>query len=103
MTTFEETWPGWMAMVEQAFALARGERLAILNGRRSRTFDDRGLHPYSEVWGKIDAFTSEPIAAWLQEGGRELTAITPPQLRAIAYAAADDEFRAALLGQAKEG
>lgn len=52
----------FFALVDQAFKLAKGERAAELRGRRIRRFDERGLHPYSEVWGYIGAATDGEAA-----------------------------------------
>lgn len=46
----------WQQAVQMAWSLAKAERIAELNGSRSKTFDTRGLHPYSVEWGRILAF-----------------------------------------------
>lgn len=101
--SLEAAWPVFIAAVKQAYELAKAERLAEFKGRRPRTFDDRGLHPYSEVWGYIGAATSPEIADWLATGERvelwkEITGeesdrvLSPTSLRAAAHAAATQEF-----------
>ena len=50
----QEPLEAWQDAVSQAWMLAYGERKNELNDeRRARLLDDRGLHPYSEVWGRI--------------------------------------------------
>jgi hypothetical protein len=43
----------WEEAQQHAFLIARGERLALLRGRRVRSFDDRGLHPFSMEVARI--------------------------------------------------
>lgn len=43
----------WCAATRGAYKLAYGERLAQLRGKQVKRFDDRGLHPYSEQWGRV--------------------------------------------------
>jgi hypothetical protein len=45
----------WCEAIRSLYALARGERLGELTGRRSRLLDDRGLHPYSLEVGRVMA------------------------------------------------
>lgn len=90
--SFEAAWPTFIAAVEQAYQLAKSERLAEMKGRRQRTFDDRGLHPYSEVWGYIGAATSTEIADWQSACGRGLGAISPTIIRDAARRDAAREF-----------
>lgn len=103
----------WTELVHEAYQLAYGERLAELNGRRPRTFDDRGLHPYSEVWGRIGLLTGGEITGAMIDGVLELPEpwpeplvelvrdlrLSPSTLRRTASEAANREFRR----QIKEG
>lgn len=43
----------FIAAVREAFKLAKGEEVARLRGRRLRTFNDQGVHPFSEAVGKV--------------------------------------------------
>ena len=43
-----------------AYRLAHGERINELIGKHVRTFDERGLHPYSEIWGQINMLAAHP-------------------------------------------
>lgn len=43
----------WARSFRAAYKLAYGERMAALRGKRTKSYDDRGLHPYSEQWGRI--------------------------------------------------
>lgn len=45
----------WCRALHVFYALARGERLGELNGRRSRLIDERGLHPLSVEVGRVMA------------------------------------------------
>jgi hypothetical protein len=45
----------WQEALSHAWSLARGERLQRLRGDRIRSFDDRGLHPFSLEVGRIQA------------------------------------------------
>ncbi len=70
----------------QARSLARAERLHELRGgHRPRTFDDRGLHPYSVEWGRVWA---------LQELVGELAADAPTDPVALRRAAREDAIQA---------
>lgn len=43
----------YVRLLREAWLIARGERLAEMDGRRLRLLDDSGIHPWSYVWGKI--------------------------------------------------
>lgn len=71
----------------EAYRLARGERLAELHGRRPRLLDDRGIHPYSYVWGHVDAL------------GGSHTGISPEALRRDAREDAEAAFRREVIAE----
>jgi len=53
--TEDDIYDQWKEAVNAAYHIARGERLGELRGRRPRTFDARGLHPFSTEVGRIMA------------------------------------------------
>lgn len=54
----------WELAVASAWKLAYGERMNELHDeRRPRLLDERGLHPYSEVWGQIILLEAVPEVA----------------------------------------
>jgi hypothetical protein len=55
----------WLEALTQAYQLAKGERLGELRGRRAKSFDGSGMHPYSHAWGRVQAF--EQLVPWLAE------------------------------------
>lgn len=60
----------WCASLQSAWSLARGERLAELEGKYLKRFDGRGLHPYSQLWGQVFACeTLLPALAELRDTG----------------------------------
>jgi hypothetical protein len=61
------TYREWEEALQSAYSIARGERLAWLKGRRPRSFDGRGLHPFSLEVGRIHA--CESIEPALREAG----------------------------------
>lgn len=75
----------------EAYRLALGERLGELRGHRPRLLDGRGIHPYSYVWGHVDAL------------GGSHTGISPEALRRDARAAAEETFRAEVIAEHLEG
>jgi hypothetical protein len=76
----------WERSLQSAWALAKGQRLAELRGRRSRTFDERGLHPLSLEVGRIYALQEiEPV---LREADFNIL-----ELRVEAEQEALEEFR----------
>lgn len=77
--------------IREAYQIARGERLAELRGHRPRLLDDRGIHPYSYLWGQIDLL-----------GGSEL-AHSPEALRRDARAEADEAFRQEVIEEWQSG
>lgn len=75
----------WQEALSHAWSLARGERLQRLRGDRIRTFDDRGLHPFSLEVGRIQAL--QEIVPELREAEFD-----PRSLRADAERAAALEY-----------
>lgn len=53
--TEDQAYDAWKEAVDAAYQIARGERLGELRGRRPKTFDRRGLHPFSTECGRIMA------------------------------------------------
>lgn len=43
------------AALRAAFAIAETEALARMRGEFPKRFDSRGIHPFSEEWGRIHA------------------------------------------------
>jgi hypothetical protein len=43
----------FVGAVREAFKLAKGEEAARLRGRRLRTFNDQGIHPFSQAVGRV--------------------------------------------------
>lgn len=82
----------WCEELRIAWLLARTERLGELRGQRSKTFDDRGLHPYSHVVGRIEAL--QGVLPLL----RELN-FDPYLLRMEAKLDAESEFRKEILDE----
>lgn len=90
---FSERWPLWLGEVRMAYEIARGERLGELRGRRVSRFDARGLHPYSEAWGKIAAAMHPQLVTFFAERGDEgHSPLSPTRLRALARSDAEAEF-----------
>lgn len=92
-TSTELAWEHLQRSAREAYLIARGERLAELRGRRPRTFDDRGLHPYSYVAGEAAAYArglGDPELV-------ELAWPDPLALRAAARIDAEREHRERLL------
>lgn len=80
----------WCQQVRFAWTLARGERLGELHGKRAKSMDARGLHPYSQVVGHIMGLqTVVPLL-------RELE-FDPVLLRMEARLEAEEMFRQELL------
>jgi hypothetical protein len=85
----------WIESLQAAYSLARGERLNELNGRYTKSRDERGLHGYSYVWGQVRALEGlEPVLA------NEDVTTDPIALRKAAHADAEAEFRAEILAAA---
>lgn len=98
----------WLAAVRQAYKLARGARLNVLRRGSHKSFDERGLHPYSEVWGVINCLTTDAVVDWLQSRPESSIAqMTPHRLRRVAEDDADAAFarelRAFAVEQPKRG
>jgi hypothetical protein len=54
--TIAELFSRWLDALEEAYRLARAERLREIRGdRRVRTFDEQGVHPFSRAWGVVQA------------------------------------------------
>jgi len=92
----ERVYEVWLEALSFAFLLAKGARAAELRGdRRSKTFDPRGMHPYSEEWGKVRA--CEELIPELETLRADADAVS---MRATAFREAEDDFAAdALKGQ----
>lgn len=93
-TPSEWAWSEFMAALRHAYLLARGERMNELRGKRVAKFDSRGLHPYSEAWGRISACLSLPgvterVRAEIE--GEEIV-LSPHQMRKVAHENAYREF-----------
>lgn len=115
----EEALQTWAEVVREAFLLARGTRLGELRGRRrERLIDERGLHPFSLVWGRaqvlLPAFVlddQERGAAKLAELGVEILRsdlsgkieIGPVEIRQAARIDAERIFREEIIEAWKEG
>jgi hypothetical protein len=80
----------WCAALQAAYSLARGERLNVLQNRHVKRFDARGLHPYSEVWGRIRALEALLPTLMLAEAD-------PIALRRAAESDAAEQFASELL------
>lgn len=80
----------WAKAVRAAYKIAYGERLAQLRGKRTKSFDDRGLHPPSEQWGRITLAES-----FIQEGAG-LPYVSPASVRSMAETDAYHDFIAGL-------
>jgi hypothetical protein len=75
----------WAEALRAAYAVAKGERAAVLRGRYLKSRDDRGMHPFSHECGRIAALEGlEPALA--------LAGFNPVELRRAAEADAYDEF-----------
>lgn len=87
----------WVEALEEAWMLAKGERGNELRGRYVKRFDDRGLHPLSECWGRIHGL--EAACPWLADI-RSLgeSACEPVFLRREAAREAEREFAEAIAG-----
>ena len=81
----------WCELVREAYLLARARRLHELRGKYVKTFDGRGLHPYSVVWGQILLLMPEGLEA----------DCSPNELDKAAREEADEIFRAQLLEEAR--
>jgi hypothetical protein len=54
----ERVLDAWCEATMEAWRLAFGARCNEVKGHHVKSFDSRGLHPYSEAWGKILALES---------------------------------------------
>lgn len=86
----EEVIKDWCANVRFAYQLVRGERLGELQGKRAKSMDARGLHPYSMLVGEIQ------FMQLLVPALRDLE-FDPVLLRIEARKEADDLFRQELV------
>lgn len=77
----------WARATRAAYKLAYGERSALVRGKRTRSYDDRGLHPYSEQWGRMTLAESFVMAetGWLPY-------LSPASLRDMAHADAHHDY-----------
>lgn len=74
-----------LAEFRAAYQLAYHQRYGELRaGRRTKTFDDRGLHPYSEIWGRISVLISEEDSRETTQMVPALLEVTPNQLQRMA-------------------
>jgi len=84
--------------LREAYRLAKAERLSELRGGpRARTFDARGLHPWSEAWGYIGA-----LWLWCELPWGEGLLPSAPLLREEARAEAQAEYEAELRAAGQE-
>lgn len=86
--------------VTEAWQLAYGERMNELrDDRRARLLDERGLHPYSVVWGKIIYLEQQQeLAVELDDSySYEAGTALPSELRDAARAAASRDYRDEIL------
>jgi hypothetical protein len=81
----------WCEAVAMAWSFCKSERLGELRGSRVKSFDGRGLHPYSIEWGRILAceviFPELGYARY--DGGVKVDMVT---MRSLAHAEAYDEW-----------
>jgi hypothetical protein len=86
----------WLTALEQAYKLAKAERLTELRGdRRPARFDERGLHVYSLLCGQCQAYEAVDDAL-------QAVAIDPLLLSREARRDADREFRLELVEDAQD-
>lgn len=76
MTLEEALLREWAESLEAAYREAKAARSRELRGRRGKSFDDRGLHPYSVEVGRVQAIEAalddvippeallDPLALW---------------------------------------
>ena len=87
-----DAWQAFQTALRHAYRMAHGERINELIGRRVRTFDERGLHPYSEIWGQINMLAAHPeVHARLSELDSG-DVPTPAHMRRLAHEEADADF-----------
>lgn len=55
----------WLEGIREAYLYARGMALGRMEGARVSSFDSRGLHYYSHLWGGIHAMSA--IVMYLKE------------------------------------
>lgn len=48
----------WIEAIREAYLCARGTALARMRGERVTSYDNRGLHVYSYLWGGIHALSA---------------------------------------------
>lgn len=82
----------WVESLQSAYSLARGERLNDLRGTKGRFLDARGLHPFSAIWGRVEA-----AQALCPDLNAEGLATSPHALWKAGREDADAEFRAEIL------
>lgn len=93
-------WEQWIAELRHAYRLAKGERAAELRaGKRPKLLDDRGLHPYSEVWGRIIMLEGSAEIADVIANAPELFECSPSSLRRVAHQDAHEEFVREIRGE----
>lgn len=90
----------WTLSLQQAFSLARAERLHQLRGTYSKRFDGAGLHPYSLAWGEVMACESVfPELSVLRLTGE--TSCDPVSMRSVASADAERQFAREIINEAR--
>lgn len=83
---------GWKRALELCWQLAYGESLGRARGRRIKTFNEQGLHPFSMMVGHVIAFQEvEPVLAW--------AGFDPRQFQNQAEAAADRAYRQEIIDE----
>lgn len=89
----------WIAALEEAGALARGERLGELRGSRPPRFDKQGMHPYSRAWGVVAACERlDPVLSRVRaETGAEPG--DPVMLRRLSAHDAEQAFAGEVIAQ----
>jgi hypothetical protein len=96
----EDPFDWWLEAIEGLYELAKKDRLRELNGGRVSRWRGDGLHEWSYLWGRADAWTPH----WLQEAIAECPAqliVTPRQLQEAAEADALAEFTHRILTRAR--
>ena len=86
-------------VASECHQLAFGQRWGELTGKRARTFDDRGVHPFSEAWGKVwyvRAALPAPLRDQLTANGAELD-LWPSRILRWAAELAEADFRKLIL------
>lgn len=93
----------WVESLQECWHLARGERAGELRGAHSKLLDARGMHPYSEAWGRVKAAERLLPDLAVVRVGTGPAPCEPVTLRRLAAQQAQEDFAAEVIAQGGVG